>query len=60
MLGHASVAITLDIYSHVLPDMQQVRCCGVRATALLLIQRCVTKIAAVFAAKGRNNKQAAC
>jgi integrase len=22
MLGHASVAITLDIYSHVLPDMQ--------------------------------------
>ncbi len=23
MLGHASVAITLDIYSHVLPDMQQ-------------------------------------
>jgi hypothetical protein len=23
MLGHASVSITLDIYSHVLPDMQQ-------------------------------------
>jgi integrase len=23
MLGHAAVAITLDIYSHVLPDMQQ-------------------------------------
>jgi integrase len=23
LLGHASVAITLDIYSHVLPDMQQ-------------------------------------
>jgi integrase len=23
MLGHSSVAITLDIYSHVLPDMQQ-------------------------------------
>jgi len=23
MLGHASAAITLDIYSHVLPDMQQ-------------------------------------
>ena len=23
MLGHASVAITLDIYSHVLPNMQQ-------------------------------------
>jgi integrase len=23
MLGHASVAITLDLYSHVLPDMQQ-------------------------------------
>lgn len=23
MLGHASVAITLDIYSHVIPDMQQ-------------------------------------
>lgn len=23
MLGHATVAITLDIYSHVLPDMQQ-------------------------------------
>lgn len=23
MLGHASVAITLDVYSHVLPDMQQ-------------------------------------
>jgi integrase len=22
MLGHATVAITLDIYSHVLPDMQ--------------------------------------
>jgi hypothetical protein len=22
-LGHASIAITLDIYSHVLPDMQQ-------------------------------------
>jgi integrase len=22
MLGHASIAITLDIYSHVLPDMQ--------------------------------------
>ncbi|MGZ3603153.1 MAG: hypothetical protein ACXVDF_24835 [Ktedonobacterales bacterium] len=22
MLGHASVAITLDIYAHVLPDMQ--------------------------------------
>jgi integrase len=22
MLGHASVAITLDVYSHVLPDMQ--------------------------------------
>jgi integrase len=23
MLGHASIALTLDIYSHVLPDMQQ-------------------------------------
>ena len=23
MLGHSSVAITLDIYAHVLPDMQQ-------------------------------------
>jgi integrase len=23
ILGHASVAITLDIYSHALPDMQQ-------------------------------------
>lgn len=23
ILGHASVSITLDIYSHVLPDMQQ-------------------------------------
>ncbi len=23
MLGHASIAITLDVYSHVLPDMQQ-------------------------------------
>jgi len=23
MLGHAMVAITLDIYSHVLPDMQK-------------------------------------
>ena len=23
MLGHATVAVTLDIYSHVLPDMQQ-------------------------------------
>jgi integrase len=23
MLGHVSVAITLDIYSHVIPDMQQ-------------------------------------
>lgn len=23
MLGHASVAITLDLYSHVVPDMQQ-------------------------------------
>ena len=23
MLGHASIGITLDIYSHVLPDMQQ-------------------------------------
>jgi integrase len=23
MLGHASIAITLDIYSHVLPDMQE-------------------------------------
>jgi len=23
MLGHASVAITLDTYSHVLPNMQQ-------------------------------------
>jgi len=23
MLGHASVAITLDTYSHVLPDMQE-------------------------------------
>ena len=22
MLGHASIAITLDTYSHVLPDMQ--------------------------------------
>ena len=22
MLGHATIAITLDIYSHVLPDMQ--------------------------------------
>jgi integrase len=30
MLGHASVAITLDLYSHVLPDMQRDatnRCC---------------------------------
>jgi integrase len=24
MLGHASVSITLDLYSHVLPDMQQI------------------------------------
>ena len=23
MLGHASISITLDIYAHVLPDMQQ-------------------------------------
>jgi hypothetical protein len=23
MLGHASVSITLDLYSHVLPDMQR-------------------------------------
>jgi hypothetical protein len=23
MLGHAGIAITLDIYSHVLPHMQQ-------------------------------------
>jgi integrase len=23
MLGHASIAITLDTYSHVLPNMQQ-------------------------------------
>lgn len=23
MLGHASVSITLDIYSHVLPDIQE-------------------------------------
>jgi integrase len=23
LLGHSSVAITLDIYAHVLPDMQQ-------------------------------------
>jgi len=23
MLGHASVGITLDLYSHVLPDMQR-------------------------------------
>jgi len=23
MLGHSTVAVTLDIYSHVLPDMQQ-------------------------------------
>lgn len=23
MLGHASLATTLDLYSHVLPDMQQ-------------------------------------
>jgi integrase len=23
MLGHASIAITLDLYSHVLPDMQE-------------------------------------
>jgi integrase len=23
MLGHAAVAITLDLYSHVLPDMQK-------------------------------------
>ncbi|MBF6589100.1 MAG: tyrosine-type recombinase/integrase [Ktedonobacterales bacterium] len=23
MLGHASIAITLDIYAHVLPDMQR-------------------------------------
>jgi hypothetical protein len=23
MLGHPTIAITLDIYSHVLPDMQQ-------------------------------------
>ena len=23
MLGHSSITITLDLYSHVLPDMQQ-------------------------------------
>ena len=23
MLGHANIAITLDLYSHVLPDMQE-------------------------------------
>jgi integrase len=23
LLGHATVSITLDLYSHVLPDMQQ-------------------------------------
>jgi hypothetical protein len=23
MLGHANIAITLDTYSHVLPDMQE-------------------------------------
>jgi integrase len=23
ILGHASIAITLDLYSHVLPDMQE-------------------------------------
>jgi integrase len=23
MLGHSSIRITLDLYSHVLPDMQQ-------------------------------------
>jgi integrase len=23
MLGHASVSVTLDIYSHLLPDMQE-------------------------------------
>lgn len=23
MLGHATVSITLDLYSHVLPDMQR-------------------------------------
>jgi hypothetical protein len=23
MLGHSTIAITLDIYAHVLPDMQQ-------------------------------------
>jgi integrase len=23
MLGHASISLTLDIYSHVIPDMQQ-------------------------------------
>jgi integrase len=22
-LGHSSIALTLDVYSHVLPDMQQ-------------------------------------
>ena len=33
MLGHASVAITLDLYSHVLPDMQQDAAAAI-ATAL--------------------------
>jgi integrase len=23
MLGHASVSITLDVYSHLMPDMQE-------------------------------------
>ncbi len=24
MLGHASVSITLDVYSHLMPDMQEI------------------------------------
>jgi integrase len=23
VLGHSSIAVTMDVYSHVLPDMQQ-------------------------------------
>ena len=36
MLGHASVAITLDIYSHVIPDMQQ----DAAATMASLLEAC--------------------
>ena len=32
MLGHATIAITLDIYSHVLPDMQQQAAAAMEAT----------------------------